>query len=72
MAVIRHGSVTVFFDMAEMARGKDVKFRLYQQNGESVDLMIKGTDLLGALVKMSAVMNERIDVLQRELEKVQI
>lgn len=69
MAAIRHGSVTVFFDLAEMAKGKSVKFRHTGENGESVDILIKGMDLLGAFAKMTAIMTKDIDVLQRELER---
>lgn len=70
MSAIRHGSVTLLFDMAEMARGKKVRVRVQLDNGEYVNVDIKGMDLLGALAKMTAVMNEKIDVLQRTLEEV--
>lgn len=70
MSAIRYGSVTLLFDMAEMARGKKVKVRVQLDNGEYVNVDIKGMDLLGALAKMTAVMNEKIDVLQRTLEEV--
>lgn len=70
MAAIRHGSVTLFFDMAEMARGKKVKMRIQLDNGEYITVEVKGMDLLGSLAKMTAVMNEKIDVLQRTLEEV--
>lgn len=72
MAAIRHGSVTIFFDMTEIAKGKPVKFRHQGENGESVDIPIKGMDLLGALAKMTAIMTKDIDVLQRTLEEVRL
>lgn len=71
MAAIRHGSVSMMFDMAEIARGKKVKLRVQLDNGEFVNVDVKGTDLLGALYKITAVMGAQIDVLQRELEYVQ-
>lgn len=71
MAALRHGSVTIFFDMAEIAKGKPVRFRHQKENGEYDELNVKGMDLLGAFIKFAALMTKDLDVLQRELEKVQ-
>lgn len=70
MNLIRHGRVRAHVDMNDIALGKPIKMEFEQENGEFITVYVKGMDLLGCFFKMVAVMNHRIDVLQRTLEEV--
>lgn len=68
---VRCGQLTIFYDPEKLALGGKAKLRIHHSNGETTDVELLAFDLFGALLKFSGEVSRILDVLQREMEKVQ-
>lgn len=69
---VKHGPLTVEFDIGEVSTNGDVEMTIRHPDGERQSVKINGLALIGVSFKFAAQMMKNLDVVQRTLEELRV
>ena len=65
---IRHGSISIAFEVGEVALSGEVEMTVREPNGDRNIVRLNGAALVGVAFKYAAEMMKHLDVVQRAME----